>query len=824
MRTGALLLAALAATAFLVAPVPMAAAQGSFGGARPGPGGGRARRPAPPSQSGAPTEPAPRPDEYSLDFDQVLEAINRGEGRQALAYYERLAAHAEQQGNRALSARAYGAAAAAALRLGLLQKAIESGTQSIELFKRAELEPDDLQRWASAYSQVGAAYRQVGNLAQARKVLEEGLAFAETRLRGLREGVVEGSLLNSLAIVAYARRDYQTALERASQAAQFFEGAAARPPRRAPERHRVNMRRLAAMSLVSVGRAQLALGHPTEAEAAFDRAQKYARLVGLREIEVDIAQGQGVLALSRQDWSRALGVYQQGMALATQIKRTGALMWLNYGLARALSGLGRIDEALAAAREAVRYVEELRGELGESDLRSGFVEDKQGIYQEAVRLALQAQHPDEAFALAERSRARAFLDLLGSQTTLSKGRTRGLVDEEVRLRARLAEAQASLQETGGPEESERARALIDADRDYRAFLERIRTESLEQASLMTVEPVTLAEIQALLPAGTTLLEYLISAGEVIMWVVDRQHAKVVRVPGDRQALVGEVRGFRAAVVNEAPFADVQARADVLYRRLVGPARSEIRGDRLLIVAHGVLHYLPFAALRSPAGRWLVEDFALGTLPSASVLRYLAAKGAGASDRALVVGNPDVGAGLALRWAEREARMVGQHERGATVLTRGDATEVEVKRLLETAGLAHFATHGELSESDPLSSALLLVPGGGEDGRLEVRELFGLDLRARLVVLSACETGLGKLSRGDELVGLQRAFLYAGTPAVVTTLWKVDDRASYELVRAFYDRLEQAGPVEALRQAQLEIMRTFPQPFAWAGFGATGVPR
>ena len=79
-----------------------------------------------------------------------------------------------------------------------------------------------------------------------------------------------------------------------------------------------------------------------------------------------------------------------------------------------------------------------------------------------------------------------------------------------------------------------------------------------------------------------------------------------------------------------------------------------------------------------------------------------------------------------------------------------------------------------------------MPGGGEDGRLEVREVFGLDLHARLVVLSACETGLGKLSRGDEVVGLQRAFLYAGTPAVVTTLWKVDDRASFELIRAFYD--------------------------------------
>jgi CHAT domain-containing protein len=169
-------------------------------------------------------------------------------------------------------------------------------------------------------------------------------------------------------------------------------------------------------------------------------------------------------------------------------------------------------------------------------------------------------------------------------------------------------------------------------------------------------------------------------------------------------------------------------------------------------------------------------------------------------------------------------MVGQHERGATVLVQADASEAQVKQVVEAVGLVHFATHAELSETDPLSSAVLLVPGAGEDGRLEVREVFGLDLHARLVVLSACETGLGKLSRGDELVGLQRAFLYAGTPAVVTTLWKVDDRASYELIRAFYDRLDAVGPVEALRQAQRDVLRTFPHPFAWAAFGVTGAPR
>jgi CHAT domain-containing protein len=805
----------LAGALLVVTVVPPADAQRGLGK-------GRQR---PPEQAPA-AEPAPG--EYALEGPQAIEAVNRGEGRQALAYYERAAAEAEKDGNQVRAARAWHAAAVVANRLGRYQKGIQSASRSIELFKKVnprELTQGDLGTWGSSYSHLGAAYRVVGDLPQASKVLEEGLELARTRMSGRHGGQVEGFLLNNLAQVAFAQRDFQTALARNTQAAQFFEDAETRLQPLAPERARTNMRRWTASSYLGIGKAQLALGHPDEADAAFSRGLKYARLSGLREVEVDLLGGQGNLALSRQDWSKALDVYQRSIALSDQMKRITDHPYLYNGLAHSLAGLGRTEEAFAAARESVRYVEDLRADLGDSSLRSGFFEGKQGIYYYAINLALQAQHPEEAFSLAERSRSRTFLDLLGSQTTLSKGRTRALVDEEVRLRARLAEAKADAQEGSDSAESSRARAQLEAlDRDYRAFLDRVKKENLEQASLMAVEPVTLAEIQGLLPEGTTLLEYHVAENSVVVWVVDRQRFKVVRVPGDRQSLVNQVRRFRTAITKLAPIGEIQTQAQALYRRLLEPARAEILGSRLVIVPHGVLHYLPFPALRTSAGKWVVEDYALSTLPSASVLRYLTDKGTGASSRALVMGNPDLGVDLALPWAEREARMVGQREPGATVLVRRDATEAEAKKLLESVGLIHFATHGELNENDPLSSAVLLVPGGGEDGRLEVREVFGLDLHARLVVLSACETGLGKLSRGDEIVGLQRAFLYAGTPAVVTTLWKVDDRASYELVRAFYNRLAGAGPVEALRQAQIETMVTFPHPYSWAAFGLSGAPR
>jgi len=781
-------------------------------------GGGGGHHGAPPEES-----TAEAPGGYGFSFMGVQQAFQRGEGRPALAAYERAAADAERGGDTAALARALAAAAFAAERLGLYQKAVRDGTRALDLYRAQPPSGASAPTVVSLYSTVGGSWLAVRDVVQARRVLEDGLAFATANTRRHEHGPGVAKIARVLSHAAYVEKDYATARARGEEAVQILEAviAGARRPDRAAAH-----RRLAANSLVTVGRAELALGHPAEAQAAFERARQYAKLAGAPDVEGAALGAAGGAALQRNDFSGALALYQDALRLATPVGNVHELIQLQSGAARSLAGLGRPDEALAAARRAITLIEDVRAELGEPGLRSGYLDDRQAIYHIAVHMALRSRQPQEAFELAERSRARAFLDLLGNRATLSKGRTRALVDEEVALRAHMAEARAAASEAEDESDARRARATAEtAERAYRAFLDRVRKESLEQTSLMSVEPVTLAETQALLPEGTTLLEYLVSGREVVVWVVERTATRVFRLPIERSALVAEVQQFRAAIADRAALPDVQDRARALYDTLVAKALPAVRGDRLLIVPHDVLHYLPFAALRDPDGHWLVERYTLSTLPSASVLRYLGDKGAGAGAATLAIGNPDLGPDLQLRFAEREARLVADRGPAATVLLlRGDATEARAKSLLGTAGVVHFATHGELNESDPLSSALLLAPGGGEDGRLEVREVLGLEMHARLVVLSACETGLGKLSRGDELVGLQRAFLYAGTPAVVTTLWKVDDRASFELVRVFYEHLAAADSAPALRRAQVEVMKTYPHPFAWAAFVLTGAPR
>ena len=159
----------------------------------------------------------------------------------------------------------------------------------------------------------------------------------------------------------------------------------------------------------------------------------------------------------------------------------------------------------------------------------------------------------------------------------------------------------------------------------------------------------------------------------------------------------------------------------------------------------------------------------------------------------------------LSFAEIEAKEIKSLYPQSAIYLEKEATEERAKALVGSSDIIHFASHAELNEDDPLASAIRLAKSDKEDGRLEVREIFGMDLKASLVVLSACETGLGKLSSGDELVGLTRAFIYAGTPSVVASLWNVEDSSTAQLMASFYKNLKTMSKAEALRQAQLNLI-------------------
>jgi CHAT domain-containing protein len=225
-----------------------------------------------------------------------------------------------------------------------------------------------------------------------------------------------------------------------------------------------------------------------------------------------------------------------------------------------------------------------------------------------------------------------------------------------------------------------------------------------------------------------------------------------------------------------------------------------------------------------------DQFTLSMLPSATTLKYLQENAhiaqEASRESALIFGNPTTEL-PPLAYAVSEAQVIGTLFKTA-VHTSAEASEAQLWDSVQNVGVLHLAAHGEYNEANALYSAIVLAPGGEHDGRLETWEIFGLPLKGTdLVTLSACQTSVGDLSRGDELVGLTRAFFFAGTPTVISSLWQVDDAATETLMIAFYRHWKKEGmsKAEALQAAQADVRANprWASPFYWAGFVLNGHP-
>jgi len=271
-------------------------------------------------------------------------------------------------------------------------------------------------------------------------------------------------------------------------------------------------------------------------------------------------------------------------------------------------------------------------------------------------------------------------------------------------------------------------------------------------------------------------------------------------------------------------ADIEKYASLsLYDLLIKPVKPYLNKERIIIIPHGVLHYLPFAALENN-GRYLIEDYALTYLPSATVYKFCKEKAKKLGGKLLAFGNPDLGdPGLDIPFALIEAKAIGKLYSASKVLSRDAASEAAFKTLSPGYDILHLASHGLFNPDKPMDSALLLSSGGKEDGRLTMSEIFDLDINAGLVTLSACSTGMSRIKSGDELIGFPRAFIYAGVPSITATLWNVNDEATAVLMTLFYKNLKTQSKAKALRMAQLDLLKktNYKRPYYWAAFYLIG---
>lgn len=563
----------------------------------------------------------------------------------------------------------------------------------------------------------------------------------------------------------------------------------------------------------AIARINMALGRPQGALDALDNPQ--AGLPPVLDVLLDMSSRQLPMAFMRARCCYQTGQLDlarkgyDGLLRFQRLANVGGLYWqVLLDRARIARQDGQDPMAEALLRQAVDIIEGQRATIGTEAGRIGFVGDKQACYQEWVRLLVDHGRASEAFAVVERSKGRALVDLLASQQQLGKA---GKDPRTAQDLGQLAQADQDLQAIPAPDAPSDRGIIVAARKD-------LASRAPELASLVMVPQVATSALQARLDPDETLLEYYACGTRWLAFTVTRESVAATWLP--TPDLVGRVLVLRRGLAD--PAGPAAAAAAELYRLLLEPVAARLRSSRLTIVPHGILHYVPFCAL-GQGDTLLLDRFSLRMLPSATVLAFL--KPRVPVKDTLILGNPDLSnPALDLPFAQEEAVALAGILPHPTLRVRGEATSASVLEAGGRFGIVHLAAHGFFDLEHPLESALFLAPTARTRGTLKVADLYSLDLDADLVTLSACETALSKVASGDDVVGFTRGLLYAGSRSVLSSLWKVDDRSTKELMLAFYRRLGDVDKAEALRQAQLEVRAHTPQPFYWAAFTLAGNAR
>ena len=545
---------------------------------------------------------------------------------------------------------------------------------------------------------------------------------------------------------------------------------------------------------------------------------------------------------------------------------------------------GNNDAALEHYRKSISGIELLRSvALNTEEGRAGVVEKSRLTYAETADLLVDLHRENEALEMAERGRARAFLDMLAeTRVGVADELTPDQRKKENSILSRISGTQKKMwnQNVSPDERKQNERDLTAAESDLEKLHLQIRESNPHYASLQYPEPIHVEAIQSqLLDEHTALIEYLFGDKRSLAWVVTKNKVTITILPGRKDIIEERLAAYRkrlseriSALTLEQSLGTINVLGSELYDSLFRPIEKHVRTSKtLIVVPDGDLGYLPFEALVTPSGHgrntYLAERFAIVYGPSASALVTVGGMDGQVMPHKTLLAfgdpviTPDEGSpkivpkqpsnsiskvrstSPAEDYAERGfslARLPYTREEVVGIgrlfpadqrqlYLGADAREETVKsKKLDEFRYIHFATHGFLDELHPSRSGILLsrTPDSEEDGILQTGEIMRLKLDSDMVTLSACSTGLGKFVNGEGILGLTRAFFYAGARNVAVSLWNVNDLATAKLMESLYLNLRRGLPKrEALRQAKLSMLRssqpTWRHPYFWAAFVLEG---
>ncbi len=701
-----------------------------------------------------------------------------------------------------------------------------------------------------------ASYR--GELERAEDYLRQALEIQEELNP---EGAEMAYTLDNLGAVADHRGELHLAQEYYQRALEFKE-------KLAPES--VGMSK----TLHSLGNIAVKRGEPELAERYYERAMKLSEPLAPGSLALaSTLNALGELAIQRDELERAQPYLERALEIREELAPGSS------ELATSLKGLGilarRRGELQRAAQYFSRALDTLESQVeklgGSHDVQAGFRVRTKGYYRDSLDLFLELKHPEQAFAVLERSRARSFLAMLAERDLLFNA---DLPQQAESARRRIAiehdKTQQQIASLNPKQDMERLESLLKElrrlTREREDVVARIRETAPHFSALQYPQPLDLRKTRDALDPGTVMLSYSVGEQQCDLFVVTREHGLEVHLlPIGERELRREVDFLRRMIPlarTDSPSApdlvpNLERVSQRLYQTLIDPAADRLaESERVLLVPDGPLHLLPFAALiREPGDsaaasgtirRYLGEWKPLHSALSATVYAQLKQSrpqpgrdgGAAAPVQLAAFGDPHfpkslreqreniadvelrsaVGRGLDLEplpFSRREVEGIAESfpAEARRIYLGKDATEERAKGTDRAVRYLHFATHGLLDPRFPLNSGLALtIPEefreGRDNGLLQAWEIFeSVRLNADLVVLSACDSGLGKEQGGEGLIGLSRAFQYAGARSVAATLWEVEDAVTAELMVRFY-RYLRAGRSkdEALRAAQLELIR------------------
>lgn len=630
-------------------------------------------------------------------------------------------------------------------------------------------------------------------------------------------------------------------------------------------------------------------GRNDDAFPLFQRSMERAQTTKMVDVEIAAGEGMGMVLIARRDFPNALDAINRSLEIARRVSaktQEAELLWRsaqtyyameNYPesavlaeqalvLARSLrlgkltyfatttlgeayAADGKIELAIDSLKEAINRVEEMRDQVaGRQEGRHLFFENKVGPYHTLIKLLTKQGKDFEALLYAERAKGRVLLEAVRSnRTDLQNIPTEGEKAEAELLINRLHTINKQIKsQPSGELTSELQNELNAVRKELAVFQDRFAAAHPDL--LLRIGParaLTHANLNSLVSAtDLAYLEYVVMGDKVGLFILKQNDAIAdheliyINLPVNADQLRRKVNEFHSALAERQP--DYLPLGRELYRLLITPAANELQKTRTLCIIPGnFLWALPFQALTTTRGDYLIQEYSLYYAPSLSVLNEMALRRPqqSSNESLIAFGNPVMDRDDKLKQnlhpipeagAEVAAVAAAVRTNVKKVFIGRQADEKTFKELAPQYATIHLATHGVLDNTDPLNSYLLLTKSEGDsenDGLLQAREIIDMRLDTDLAVLSACETGNGRISPGEGVIGMSWAFFVAGARSVVVSQWRVNSASTSRLMKTFYQAmatqkdLNGLNKSQALRDASLRLLKEhrYRHPFYWAGF-------